>query len=111
MKLIHLEAEFLGGYTPNSHRSLPTANGAQGVMFTCPKCGNHSIICWFKNPRNASEVPPEAFPGPGRWTFTGDTIDALTLTPSVDLSKIDDQNPAHPSRCYWHGHVTNGEAA
>lgn len=120
MKLTDLEPTFVGDYhhgtdSPTdrtTYRELgPTVDGAQGVLFICPKCGNHSILCWFKNPRNAPPVPAEAFPRPGRWTFSGDTFDVLSLTPSVDLSTITPESPASPGRCYWHGFVTNGEAA
>lgn len=40
------------------------------------------------------DVPPGH-----RWTRSGDTWDALTLTPSIDASK---------AGC-WHGHITNGD--
>lgn len=116
MKLVDLEPTFVGGYVPaglgrpESHHQLgANVDGAQGVMFVCPKCGSHQVLCWFKNPRNAAEVPAVTLPGPGRWMFSGETLDTLTLTPSVDLSAITPDNPPHPSRCYWHGFVTNGE--
>lgn len=118
MKLTDLEATFVGRYhagtgpaDPTSYFQLDSVDGAQGVLFVCPKCQKHSVMCWFTNPRNAPVVPDTAFPRPGRWLFSGDTLDALTLSPSVDLSKIDAENPAHPSRCYWHGFVTSGQAA
>lgn len=82
---------------------------AQGVIFECPKCGNHSVLVWFANPQNGLRVPDDVNPKP-RWTFSGDSLETLTLTPSVDLSRIDDEHPADASRCYWHGWVTNGEA-
>jgi hypothetical protein len=115
VKLADLEPTFLGQYREDdggraSYRQLDSVEGAQGVLFICPKCGNHSVLCWFVNPRNAPRVPDSAFPRPGRWTFSGDTFDVLTLTPSVDLSQVTDENPKHPSRCYWHGFLTNGEA-
>lgn len=118
MKLTDLEPSFVGNYREHegprgdgvSHFRLPSVEGAQGVLFTCPKCGGHEVLCWFANPRNAPKVPDAAFPRPGRWTFSGETLDVLTLSPSVDLSGIDKDNPASPSRCYWHGFVQNGEA-
>jgi hypothetical protein len=114
MRLVELEAKFIGGYKVVdghvSFRELPDDQGAQGVLFVCPKCQGHSVICWFSNPRNAPPVPAAAFPRPGRWAAEG-SIDNLTLMPSVDLSKIDEENPESPGRCYWHGWVTNGEAA
>ena len=113
MKLVDLEPTFVGRYSdgpPVTYQELGSnADGAQGLLFICPKCGNHSVLCWFNNPRNAPKVPDAAFPRPGRWTWNGGTFDVLTLTPSVDLSKIDTDNPAGPDRCYWHGNVTNGE--
>lgn len=114
MKLTELEPTFVGEYhglgNPTTYRELPSVEGAQGVLFICPKCQKHSVLCWFKNPRNAPAVPNDAFPRPGRWTFSGDTFDVLSLEPSIDLSTITPENPADPSRCYWHGWVKNGEA-
>lgn len=117
MKLTELEARFVGGYhagsgpaDPTTYRELDAVDGAQGVLFICPKCGSHSVLCWFNNPRKASIVPAEAFPKPGRWTFSGDTVETLTLEPSVDLSAITPDNPESPSRCYWHGWVKDGHA-
>lgn len=109
-KLVDLEPEFVGRYAATGHWRLDSVEGAQGILFVCPKCGNHSVLCWFKNPRNAPQVPDDAFPRPGRWTFSGDTFDVLTLEPSVDLSVVNEKNPIHPSRCYWHGFIRNGEA-
>lgn len=110
MKLTELEATFVGKYhegtdpaDSTSHDELDSVEGAQGVMFVCPECGNHSVLCWFKNPRNAPIVPDSAFPKPGRWTFTGETIETLTLAPSVDLS-------VGGVGCLWHGWVKNGDA-
>lgn len=107
MRLIDLEPKFVGNYHVNDahqvcYNILDSVDGAQGVLFTCPKCGGHSILCWFKNPRNAPPVPADAFPKPGRWEFAGDTFDVLSLTPSVDLS-------VGGVGCLWHGHVTNGQ--
>ena len=114
MRLAELEGRFVGGYAQIasrvSHRELASVDGAQGVLFECPKCHGHQVLCWFKNPRNAPIVPADAKPGPGRWIFTGDSIDTLTLEPSVDLSKIDAEHPAHEGRCYWHGWVKSGNA-
>jgi hypothetical protein len=114
MKLSALDPSFIGGYkVENGHVmycQLPSVDGAQGILFWCPECGKHAILCWFTNPRSAPRVPDDASPRPGRWSFSGDTFDTLTLSPSVDISRIDDDNPAHPGRCYWHGWVQNGEA-
>jgi len=68
MKLTDLDGHFLGEVEPNgSCKRVDSLDGAQGVMFQCPKCaagqpimeedgrkfvvGAHYVICWFKNPR------------------------------------------------------------
>lgn len=88
---------------------VETAQEADGVMFTCPQCASkvpdtddgkrsgHVVLCWF-----VGKVPPEAAPGPGRWTFTGTGIEDLTLSPSVFLNG---------AGCGWHGWVKDGNAA
>lgn len=117
MKLTKENATFVGSYTEEgeektvSFREQVLVAEAQGILFECPKCaGSHQVLCWFSNPRNAPVVPATAFPRPGRWTFSGDTVETLTLTPSVDLSLVDADHPASDQRCYGHGFVTNGEA-
>ena len=95
----------------NNGATLPkveTAAEADGVMFTCPKCASpekdtsdskrsgHVVLCWFKG-----HVPDSASPGPGRWTFSGNTMEDLTLNPSVFLNGVG---------CGWHGFVKNGDA-
>ena len=82
-------------------RRLPTADGAQGVWFTCPleDCG-HLVCVWFENPLNVEKVLKDVKPYP-RWTRTGETLDTLTLNPSIHLI-----GPG----CGWHGWVRNGVA-
>lgn len=66
-----------------------------GVTFDCPcGCGD-KIGVPFENPVDGG--PPEH---PRGWQRTGDTIETLTLTPSIQ--RIGD--------CAWHGWITNGEA-
>lgn len=123
MRLLDLDAEFVGEYHERGYRRFNHIEGAQGVLFQCPVCavgkepgeevddltgerrrffrGAHYVLCWFSNPRNAPAVPADAFPRPGRWQATGETIDTLTLSPSVLLQ----------SGCGWHGWVKNGDAA
>lgn len=80
----------------------PTADGAQGIMFTCPKrdCG-HIYVIWFENPLNVEKVLPDQAHYP-RWQRTGDTLENLTLSPSV--------HDVTPGGCGWHGWVKNGVA-
>jgi hypothetical protein len=111
MKLRALDACFVANATEESFHEQEGIDGAQGVMFVCPLCKSHSVLCWFKNPRNATAVPPKMEPGPGRWDASGTGIDDLTLNPSVNL----DVHPTVPDDglkpCRWHGWVKNGEAA
>lgn len=123
MRLLDLDASFVGSFDPatNAFRLLDSVEGAQGVMFQCPKCsagkekgeedgrrfvvGAHSVICWFANPRNAPRVPDDADPKPGRWNFSGDTLDTLTFTGPGAASVL------LTGGCDWHGFVVNGDAA
>lgn len=83
---------------------VPAAEG-QGVLFLCPVCfkanggpvGTHSIIVWFSNPLSGPIAPPEMHPHV-RWTRAGDSIDTLTITPSIAII----------GGCAWHGHVRDG---
>ena len=137
MRLRDLNAQFVGRWHDDratggssGYRQLgDQLDGAQGVMFQCPKCaigkergeevedgvtrrfvrGAHYVICWFRNPRNAVPVPPEADPKPGRWwveaSCTG--LDDLTFghgEPSMAKSVL------LMGGCDWHGFVVNGEA-
>lgn len=125
MKLADLDSQFVGAWQPRQFTRLDSVEGAQGLLFQCPSCaqgkergsedgrnfvvGAHYVLCWFSNPRNASTVPADVFPGPGRWSFTGDLIDAVTLSPSVNLDVHTDHN-GDPHPCRWHGFVLNGDA-
>lgn len=86
---------FPGKRTIEGMTHAESLQDADGIRFTCPKCGAHQVIVWFRG-----RVPDSATPGPGRWTATGGSFDDLTLTPSINLS-----GPG----CGWHGFVTNGE--
>jgi len=96
--------------------------GAQGVMFQCPRCaqgkeiaeeegrrfvrGAHYIRIFFSNPRGTEVAPPEVDNNP-RWEMSGTGIDDLTLQPSINL----DLPENGPNSCKWHGWVKNGDAA
>jgi hypothetical protein len=122
MKLRDLNASFLGNVAPDgsSYQMLDTIDGAQGVIFQCPKCaegkeageedgrrffvGVHSVICWFVNPRNAPRVSDDINPKPGRWNISGESLDDLTFTGPGASSVL------LTSGCGWHGFVTGGDA-
>lgn len=96
--------EVTGGF----HEQGELRAGAQGLLFECPmpEC-SHSIIVWFRD----SGVPPSASPKP-RWVAQGDSIDTLTLNPSIncDVPYIDEKGLTHPSSCKWHGFISGGSA-
>lgn len=83
-----------------SFREVDTLSEADGVMFLDPQqfakqgdIGTSAVICWFRG-----KVPDGLRPGPGRWDATGNDINDLTLSPSVDLG------PGN-----WHGHIERGK--
>lgn len=108
-KLRDLDAHLVGQYDPTagSFHYLDSMDGAQGLWFKCPLCGNHMMLCWFTNPRNAPKVPDDADPKPGRWEASGTGLDDLTLNPSVSL---DTPAARAAGTCLWHGWVVSGEA-
>lgn len=100
-RLVDLEASFIKLIAPDgSFDEVPSIAEAQGVMFNCPKCEAHSVICWSRS----RGVPDGIEPGPGRWEMSGTDLTDLTLKPSVDLSRSG-------VGCLWHGWVTGGDAA
>lgn len=107
-RLVDLDATFVRLDNPRGDFTEVAAIGeAQGVMFDCPKCGGHSIVCWSRS----RGVPDDIEPGPGRWKLEGAGLEDLTLNAdppsgarSVDLSRSG-------VGCGWHGFVTDGDAA
>jgi hypothetical protein len=124
VKLTDLDARFLANYRTEDGRICydehPTLDGAQGVMFQCPKCaegkergeedgrrfvrGAHMVLCWFSTPVKASPVPSDAHPLPGRWHPSGTGLHDLTFVGPGNVSVL------LTGGCGWHGHVRNGEA-
>jgi hypothetical protein len=98
MRLTDLNARFLnaGGVAADG-TPMPTRIGV-GVIFACP-CGDATSECYvpFANPLDGG---PQY--GPQGWQRTGDTMEMLTLTPSV-------LRTYSACGCQWHGFVTNGE--
>lgn len=89
MKLTDLDPHFVGGTAEGKRQGV-------GVMFDCP-CGCDSkCYVQFSNPLDGGPLFDAAQP---KWQRTGETLEDLTLTPSI-----------HRSRgCGWHGCVTAGE--
>lgn len=124
MKLTELDAHFLANYRTEDGATCydlhPTLDGAQGIIFQCPKCaegkergeengrkfvrGAHRVVCWFGNPINGEPVPADASPLPGRWNPSGTGLDDLTFVGPGAASVL------LTGGCGWHGFVRNGEA-
>ena len=94
-RLADLDATFVRHIDGGNFVEVSCRSSANGVMFDCPKCGRHRVLCWDRT------VPAGITPGPGRWDMVGDTLDDLTLNPSINLE---------PNGCCWHGWVKNGDA-
>jgi hypothetical protein len=108
MRLRDLEARFLIITGPDTMKYVDALEGAQGVMFVCPKCmhdlgtrvGAHSVICWFAD----RGVPDDRNPKPGRWVPSGTGLDDLTFIGPAAASVL------LTGGCQWHGFIRNGEA-
>lgn len=84
--------------------TVATLAEAQGVVFDCPKCRNHSIMIAFQGRGVLDHQATRASNGrPTRWNVVGGSgLQDLSLSPSIDCT------PSNPN-C-WHGFVTNGVA-
>lgn len=82
MKLADLDAKFVA-----------EGGTRTGVSFRCPRCRTDRVY-----------VPTADPHGRANWSATGDTIDTLTLSPSVDFTHVRDDG----ARCNWHGWVREG---
>lgn len=111
MRLRELGAEFIratgGG---NFRRQGEDSAGAQGVLLDCPLPEHgHWVVVWFANPVGGGKPAPAEYMPKPRWYRVGETLDTLTLTPSVNL---DEPGPnGEPPSCRWHGVITDGEAS
>jgi hypothetical protein len=85
---------------------VETLAEAQGIRFLCPTCyaknsgpvGTHGIDVAFHGRGVLDHQGSHNSKGePSRWHVSGDGLENLTMTPSID------------GGC-WHGHVTNGDA-
>lgn len=112
-RLTDLDARFVGSggegiYTTGPDGALIPAPARQGVgvTFRCP-CGTHPrddeyetdrCVVLFNNPLDGGGKIDATTEG-HYWTRTGDSLDSLTLTPSIQ----------RVGGCRWHGFITNGE--
>ena len=80
-----------------SLRGRPNKNDC--LVFICPCCkGGHSII--------VSWLPPSLFSSGAVWKKTGETIDNITIHPSINCDVPN--NDGSPSYCKFHGWVKSG---
>ena len=104
-KITELDACFLSsgghGLMDNSGREIPRRERV-ALSMLCP-CGCKRImIVPFENPDDG-KGPFELNEVPKKFR-TGDTLETLSLTPSIQRHKINGEG------CEWHGYITNGEA-
>ncbi len=103
MRLTELDARFVGsggeGVWNADGTPAPKRSGI-GVVMNCP-CGTHGednpLYVPFKNPIDGGPM----LPGDHGWNRTGETLETLTLTPSIQRLG---------EGCRWHGFITNGAA-
>ena len=119
MNLTDLDATFLRLKEQDGSRWSETGgafDGADGVMFLCPKCyaanmakcgdgrmGTHMVMCWF-----VGRVPDGIDPKPGRWTPSGTGLHDLTFVPGSPARAV---SVLLTAGCGWHGFVRDGDAA
>lgn len=95
-----------------------------GIVFRCPHCLDKTprvhLTCFKVAPTKIAGDDPDSQYGlliglvPGdemhevvpckrgnSWAFTGDALDSLSITPSIDAG----------ASGHWHGSITNGECA
>lgn len=78
-----------------------------GVSFDCPHCRTQRLAVHFKNPIDKAgwiERGVILSHAECEWNREGDTFETLTLTPSIDASRIDFGG-------HWHGFITKGEVS
>lgn len=102
MRLSELEPAFYGaggpGVSDAQGRPVPAREGL-GLLCRCPcGCGNWLAVA-FWNPLDGG--PPHASPGEPTWQRKGDTIETLTLSPSILRSR-------DKGGCGWHGFIRDG---
>lgn len=109
MKLTDLDAKFLSAGGEDVFLAdgspAPERHGV-GVIFRCPcgagdECpGGGWCAIAFSNPLDGGQ--PYCSPGEPTWRREGDTIETLTLTPSI-------LRTPEKGGCGWHGWITAGE--
>lgn len=81
-----------------------------GITFDCPHCRVQRLGVLFKNAIDHEgwlEKGITRHHDKNEWDREGDTFDSLTLTPSIDTTKPQQQGLAFEG--HWHGFITKGE--
>lgn len=94
MKLTDLEPRWGREWTPEG---TPERHG-QSINFLCPCGSGHVVSVPFANPIDGG-APMR---GGVYWERQGDTIETLTLTPSIN------NNCGRGTPSCWHGFIRNG---
>ena len=106
-KITELDASYIccGGHGITDKDGKPVERRERiGVTMLCP-CGCKNILFVpFANPEDGKPPYDADTPGRPHWTRTGDSLETLSLTPSIQRHKINGEG------CEWHGYITNGEA-
>ncbi len=76
-----------------------------GICFSCLIHPDHFLGVWFQNPIDGGPpLPPCGNPKKdNRWYRTGETFEAMTLEPSINVLEADGRTT------HWHGFIINGE--
>ncbi len=94
MKLTDLDATFVDA-SANGFVHGPECK--QGVLFDEPAGSGGKLLVWFANPIGGGPAAGREHTPSPRWTRTGETLETLTLSPSVNVIGG------------WHGWIRNGE--
>lgn len=102
MKLADLDASFVA----------PEGRHGVAVQFRCPGCRRERIVIPLASPIDLGPSDPSMNARGVLWGRTGETLETLTLAPSVDFQHtISNDDPPHdPKPCHWHGWIREGQA-
>lgn len=100
MKLVDLDAGFVSSSPGTS----------TGLQFLCPGCKRERIVVPFSPTIGPGPVDASLNARGVVWQRSGDTVETITLTPSIDSKHVNfnDDPPHHPVECHWHGWVRDG---
>lgn len=88
------------------HWAHDRGGGAIGVHFDCPVHRGspqaHRVFVPFRNPIGPAQPEQRR----NLWDRTGESFETLTLSPSVDYTRLDN-GQAHDASC-WHGFIRDG---